>query len=59
MIVAMCNDNEKKEREREEKRRRGKKRRERKKRGEKKRHTREDLPSPREEGLPQGGGHNV
>lgn len=50
----------KKKKERE--RRKGeeeKKRRERKKRGEKKRHTREDLPSPREEGLPQGGGHNV
>lgn len=54
----MCNRDNKRKRKREEER--GKGGRGRKKRGKKKKKgTREDLPSLKEEGLPQGGGHNV
>lgn len=52
MIIEICNNKKKKE-----KKRRGKGGE--RKKEKKKKSTREDLPSPREEGLPQGGGHNV
>lgn len=52
MIIEICNNKKKKEKKRRGKR--GERKKEKKKKS-----TREDLPSPREEGLPQGGGHNV